>query len=57
MCNLSQGIYNDGVAEGSVLKAIEVIKNLLANGFTLEKALIIADIDKETYEKYSEKEN
>lgn len=57
MCNLSQGIYNDGVAEGAVLKAIEVVKNLLADGFTLEKALIIADIDKETYEEYSAKEN
>ena len=55
MCNLSQGIYNDGkiegLAEGEIIKAIKVVKNLLAKGFSLEEALSIADIDKETYEK------
>lgn len=51
MCNLSQGIYNDGKIEGEIIKAIKVVKNLLAKGFSLEEALSIADIDKETYEK------
>ena len=61
MCNLSQGIYNDGFAKGinkgAITKAVEVVKNLIAKGFSLEEALTIADIDNETYEKYSAKEN
>ena len=55
MCNLSQGIYDDGVAEGEITKAIKVVENLLAKGFSLDEALSIADIDKETYEKHSGK--
>ena len=59
MCNLSQGVYDDGFAkgvsegkaEGKILNAIKVVKNLLAKGFSLEEALAIADIDQETYEK------
>lgn len=65
MCNLSQGIYNDGFAdginigkaEGKIEAKLEVVKKLLAKEFSLEDALAIADIDKETYEKYSAKEN
>jgi predicted transposase/invertase (TIGR01784 family) len=73
MCNLSKGIYDEGVeigiekgmekgiekgkAEGSILNAIKVVENLLAKGFTLEEALPIANIDKETYEKFLDKEN
>lgn len=63
MCNLSQGVYDDGFAkgvsegkaegkaEGKISNAIKVVKNLLAKGFSLEEALAIADIDQETYEK------
>jgi hypothetical protein len=46
-----------GKAEGSILNAIKVVENLLAKGFTLEEALPIANIDKETYEKFLDKEN
>ena len=68
-----KGIYNDGFAdgisigkaegkaegkiEGAILNALKVVKNLITKGFSLEEALAIADIDKETYEKYSAKEN
>lgn len=51
MCNLSQGIYNDGMAKGMVKGKIEVVKNLLNMGFSIDKALAVADIDRETYEK------
>ena len=62
MCNLSQGIYDDGMAkgvekgrvedrsEGAINKEVKVVKNLLAKGFTLEDALAVAGIDRETYE-------
>jgi aspartate/tyrosine/aromatic aminotransferase len=56
MCNLSSGIYDKGRTEGSILKAVKVVQNLLEKNFTLEEALPIADIDKETYEKYVGKE-
>jgi predicted transposase YdaD len=68
MCNLSSGIYEKGMdkgfalgkdegrAEGSILKAVKVVQNLLEKNFTLEEALPIADIDKETYKKYVGKE-
>ena len=55
MCNLSQGIYNDGKAEGEVSKAVDVVKNLLAKGFPLDEALSIAGIDEKTYEEFSSK--
>lgn len=52
MCNLSQGVYDEGV----ISKAVEVVKNLLAKGFSLEEALTIADIDKKTYEEHNTEE-
>ena len=59
MCNLSQGIYNDGKAEGraegAVSKAVDVVRNLLAKGFPLDEALSIAGIDEKTYEEFSSK--
>jgi hypothetical protein len=65
MCNLSSGIYEKGMDkgfalgkdEGSILKSVKVVQNLLAKNFTLEEALPIADIDKETYEKFVNKED
>ncbi len=57
MCNLSQGIYDKGKAEGAIegkiQGKIEMIKAMLEEGTTLETALRIAKIDKETYEKYN----
>lgn len=53
MCNLSQGIYDQGKAEGKIKGKIEMIKAMLEEGTTLETALRIARIDKETYEKYN----
>ncbi|MDE5861468.1 MAG: hypothetical protein K2H28_04665, partial [Ruminococcus sp.] len=61
MCNLSQGIYDKGKAEGAIEGKIqgkiegkiEMIKAMLEEGTTLETALRIAKIDKETYEKYN----
>ena len=62
MCNLSKGIYDEGRAEGmaegraegraegAIDKAVEVVKNLILKGFSLDEALKIADIDKETFE-------
>lgn len=41
----------EGRSEGAIDKAVKVVKNLLAKGFTLEEALAVADIDRETYEK------
>ena len=50
MCNLSKGIYDEGRAEGAIDKAVEVVKNLILKGFSLDEALKIAGIDKETFE-------
>jgi flagellar biosynthesis/type III secretory pathway protein FliH len=47
----------EGKAEGSILKSVKVVQNLLEKNFTLEEALPIADIDKETYEKFVNKED
>jgi hypothetical protein len=61
MCNLSSGIYEkgrvEGRTEGGILNAVKVVQNLLAKNFTLEEALPIANIDKETYEKFVNKED
>jgi predicted transposase YdaD len=68
MCNLSQGVYDRGKAEGwakgkneglaeGLLKGkeeaqIDILKRLLGDSVTLDKALEIVDIDVETYKKY-----
>jgi predicted transposase YdaD len=76
MCNLSQGVYDRGKAEGigigraegigigiteGLLKGkeegkveaqIDILKRLLKDSVTLDKALEIVDIDVETYKKY-----
>lgn len=61
MCNLSRGIYDKGKAEGAIEGKIEgiieqslkVVENLLKKGYALDETLEIAEIDKETYEKYN----
>lgn len=64
VCNLSQGIYNDGInvgmargraagrIDGKNENAVEVVGKLLAIGVPFEKALDIAGIDRIIYEKY-----
>lgn len=44
----------DYAREREASKAVEVVNNLLAEGFNLEKALKLADIDEETYRQYTE---
>jgi predicted transposase/invertase (TIGR01784 family) len=72
MCNLSEGVYKRGIAEGKaegiaegkaegivegILKGkIETVKNMLKEGISLETALRFAGLDKESYEKYVDKE-
>ncbi len=83
MCNLSDGILNNGIKlgeergiklgeergiklgeergiklgeergekRGQIAKSVEVVKNLLAKNFTLDEALSVAGISKETYEE------
>ena len=38
--------------EGTIEKAVEVVRNLLKKNFTLDDALEVAGIDEETYKKY-----
>lgn len=46
---------NKGIAEGEIRKAVAVVKKLMEqSSYTLESALEFAEIDKETYEKYSD---
>jgi hypothetical protein len=58
MCNLSDGILNNGIKLGEergekrlIEKSVEVVKKLLAKNFTLDEALSVAGISKETYEE------
>jgi hypothetical protein len=62
MCNLSDGILNNGIKLGEKIgeergeerlieKSVEVVKKLLAKNFTLDEALSVAGISKETYEE------
>lgn len=68
MCNLSQGFYDDGKAEGIIegraegraegeakgkMQAkVQMIDNLLAKGFKLSEALELAELDEESYNKF-----
>ena len=68
MCNLSQGFYDDGKAEGIIegeakgraegeakgkMQAkVQMIDNLLAKGFKLSEALELAELDEEAYNKF-----
>jgi predicted transposase YdaD len=69
MCNLSSGIYDkgraegkaegiaEGKAEGILSGKIDTVKNMLKEGMSLETALRFAGLDKDTYDKYVDKEN
>ena len=48
MCNLSEGIYERGMAHGAEAKTIEVIMNLWNKGMDVE---FIKDVTKWTEEK------
>ena len=64
MCNLSQGFYDDGKAEGIIegraegrsegkMQAkVQMIDKLLAKGFKLSEALELAELDEEAYNKF-----
>jgi predicted transposase/invertase (TIGR01784 family) len=68
MCNLSDGVLKRGLERGiklgeergaergQISKSVEVVKNLLAKNFTLDEALSVAGISKETYEENCDKE-
>lgn len=40
--------------EGKIENAVAMVKNMMRDGFDIEKALEYAEIDRQTYEKYSE---
>ena len=53
---LNKGIAQgraEGIAKGEIQKAVAVVNKLMAQQFTLENALAVAEIDRETYEKNS----
>jgi hypothetical protein len=43
-----------GMNKGILKGKIDTVKNLLDDGITLEKALKLADLDKETYENHKD---
>lgn len=45
----------DYAREREIHAILEIINNLLAEGFSLEKSLKLAGIDEETYRQYSDK--
>lgn len=58
MCNLGEGIYEDGLKNGKIEGKIESIKQIIANmGFTAEQAMAALGIPKEEYSTYLSKIN
>ena len=60
MCNLGEGIYENGlsagIAEGTVKGKIESIKSIITNlGLTAEQAMEALNIPKEEYSTYLSK--
>lgn len=49
MCNLSKGIEEKGIEKGKT----ELIRNMIANGLTIEQIVKICNISKEEVEKYT----
>ena len=47
MCNLSQGIEENGIAIGEARKEEKIILNMHNNGFTIEQIAIATDKDVE----------
>lgn len=46
-------LYAKEIEEKSrIEKSVEVVKNMLKDGFSIDKALKYADIDRSTYDKY-----
>lgn len=43
-----------GKLKGNVEKAVAMVRKMVKDGFDIEKALEYAEIDRQTYEKYSE---
>lgn len=61
MCKAVEDYANqkkiEGIKEGKLEGSIKMIINLLKDGMSLEKALKYAELDRETYEKYTLKQN
>lgn len=55
MCRAVEDYARERAEKREIETKVEFVSNLLAEGFDLEKALKIADIDEETYRRYSEK--
>lgn len=55
MCKAVEDYANERAEQLVEISKVEMVNNLLNEGFTLEKALKIACIDEGTYRKYSEK--
>ena len=49
MCNLSQGIKEDGIAIGEARKEAEIILNMHNNGFSVEQIAMATDKKTERY--------
>ena len=58
MCQAVEDYANkrkmEGILEGKIQKAVKTVDIMLEDGMPLEKALKYAELDKETYEKYTE---
>ncbi len=44
--------FDKGFKLGGILTSIKTVNKLVKTGYTLEKALEFAEIDRETYDKY-----
>lgn len=54
MCRAVEDYARERAEKREIETKVEFVSNLLAEGFDLEKAVKIADIDEETYRRYSE---
>ena len=61
MCNLSEGVYSNGVLDGILREREESLRNLMENtGWSLEKAMEMLRIppeEKEHFEKELKKQH
>ncbi len=54
MCKIVEDYGKQKMAEGELMKAVEVVKAMTADKVALETALRYAKIDLKTYKKYSD---
>ncbi len=53
MCKAVEKYAKEREEKGRIEKSVEVVKNMLKDGFSIDKALKYADIDRSTYDKYA----